>query len=200
MSNTNQQVRARQLWGSDVYTQDSDLVAALMHSGFYSISLPACPPTVSGCTLLCRVCETKLGRCRHGPACLASPCITLLCSSSRKDLECSTHQQRSARAANGAAWLHACVSLTARNCMLLMRRWRRSGRWWRSCRRCCTTPALRATRFAPAPGAPPCRATPSRCVSCHCTSVASGKYKSAVPFCQLLHHCGAAAHDAIHHR
>jgi Histone deacetylation protein Rxt3 len=46
MSNTNQQVRARQLWGSDVYTEDSDLVAALMHSGFYSISLPACPPTV----------------------------------------------------------------------------------------------------------------------------------------------------------
>ena len=46
MSNTNQQVRARQLWGSDIYTEDSDLVAALMHSGFYSISLPACPPTV----------------------------------------------------------------------------------------------------------------------------------------------------------
>ncbi len=47
MSNANQQVRARQLWGSDVYTEDSDLVAALMHAGFYSISLPACPPAVS---------------------------------------------------------------------------------------------------------------------------------------------------------
>jgi Histone deacetylation protein Rxt3 len=46
MSGTNQQVRARQLWGSDVYTEDSDLVAALMHSGFYSISLNQCPPTV----------------------------------------------------------------------------------------------------------------------------------------------------------
>ena len=46
MTNTNQQVRARQLWGSDVYTEDSDLVAALMHAGFYSISLPAAPPSV----------------------------------------------------------------------------------------------------------------------------------------------------------
>jgi Histone deacetylation protein Rxt3 len=50
MSGSNQQVRARQLWGSDVYTDDSDLVAALMHSGFYSISLNQCPPTVSPST------------------------------------------------------------------------------------------------------------------------------------------------------
>eukprot|EP00208_Stichococcus_sp_RCC1054_P006746 CAMPEP_0206141198 /NCGR_PEP_ID=MMETSP1473-20131121/12087_1 /ASSEMBLY_ACC=CAM_ASM_001109 /TAXON_ID=1461547 /ORGANISM="Stichococcus sp, Strain RCC1054" /LENGTH=369 /DNA_ID=CAMNT_0053535663 /DNA_START=229 /DNA_END=1338 /DNA_ORIENTATION=+ len=47
MTNTNQQVRARQLWGSDIYTEDSDLVAALMHAGFYSISLPAAPPSVA---------------------------------------------------------------------------------------------------------------------------------------------------------
>lgn len=66
MTNTNQQVRARQLWGSDVYTEDSDLVAALMHAGFYSISLPAAPPSVHlppplvpvrvglrGCTSVC---------------------------------------------------------------------------------------------------------------------------------------------------
>lgn len=47
MSNTNQQVRARQLWGNGIYTEDSDLVAALMHSGFYSISLQAPPSTVA---------------------------------------------------------------------------------------------------------------------------------------------------------
>lgn len=47
MSNANQQVRLRHLWGSDVYTGDSDIVAAIMHSGFYTISLPACPPAVS---------------------------------------------------------------------------------------------------------------------------------------------------------
>mmetsp|Transcript_10745 Transcript_10745/g.46539 ORF Transcript_10745/g.46539 Transcript_10745/m.46539 type:complete len:410 (-) Transcript_10745:931-2160(-) len=41
--NTNQQVRSRQLWGTDVYTSDSDVVAALMHTGFW---LPGstCPP------------------------------------------------------------------------------------------------------------------------------------------------------------
>jgi hypothetical protein len=31
------QVRARQLWGTDVYTEDSDLVAVLVHAGFYSL-------------------------------------------------------------------------------------------------------------------------------------------------------------------
>mmetsp|Transcript_18237 Transcript_18237/g.58995 ORF Transcript_18237/g.58995 Transcript_18237/m.58995 type:complete len:415 (+) Transcript_18237:69-1313(+) len=31
---SNRQVRARQLWGSDVYTDDSDLVAVLMHTGY----------------------------------------------------------------------------------------------------------------------------------------------------------------------
>mmetsp|Transcript_31535 Transcript_31535/g.52989 ORF Transcript_31535/g.52989 Transcript_31535/m.52989 type:complete len:424 (-) Transcript_31535:302-1573(-) len=38
---SNRQVRARQLWGTDVYTDDSDLVAVLMHTGFY---LPAASP------------------------------------------------------------------------------------------------------------------------------------------------------------
>ena len=32
---TNRQVRGHQLWGTDVYTSDSDLVAVLMHCGYY---------------------------------------------------------------------------------------------------------------------------------------------------------------------
>ena len=38
------QVRARQLWGNEVYTQDSDLVAVLMHCGFYNHALAQPPP------------------------------------------------------------------------------------------------------------------------------------------------------------
>ena len=30
------QVRSRQLWGNGIYTQDSDLVAVLMHCGYYN--------------------------------------------------------------------------------------------------------------------------------------------------------------------
>ncbi|XP_031402086.1 uncharacterized protein LOC116211729 isoform X1 [Punica granatum] len=37
---TNRQVRGGQLWGTDIYTYDSDLVAVLMHTGF-------CRPTAS---------------------------------------------------------------------------------------------------------------------------------------------------------
>ena len=42
-SSSSRQVRSRQLWGTDVYTGDSDVVAALMHTGFW---LPGstCPP------------------------------------------------------------------------------------------------------------------------------------------------------------
>lgn len=35
LSIANKQVRNRQLWGTDVYTDDSDLVAVLQHTGFY---------------------------------------------------------------------------------------------------------------------------------------------------------------------
>ena len=35
LSGSNRQVRARQLWGSDVYTHDSDVVAVLMHCGYW---------------------------------------------------------------------------------------------------------------------------------------------------------------------
>lgn len=34
VTSNNRQVRSRQLWGSDVYTCDSDLVAVLMHYGY----------------------------------------------------------------------------------------------------------------------------------------------------------------------
>lgn len=47
MSSNNSQVRARQLWGSDVYTQDSDLVAVLMHTGYYSQALVQPPSAVA---------------------------------------------------------------------------------------------------------------------------------------------------------
>uniref|UniRef100_A0A7S0CUU2 Uncharacterized protein n=1 Tax=Micromonas pusilla TaxID=38833 RepID=A0A7S0CUU2_MICPS len=41
----NPQVRARQLWGTDTYTSDSDLVAVLMHRGYYLPSA-ATPPSL----------------------------------------------------------------------------------------------------------------------------------------------------------
>ncbi|CAK8532396.1 unnamed protein product [Lathyrus sativus] len=41
---TNHQVRGAQLWGTDVYTYDSDLVAVLMHTG-YCFPTPSPPPS-----------------------------------------------------------------------------------------------------------------------------------------------------------
>jgi hypothetical protein len=35
LTSNNRHVRARQLWGTDVYTEDSDLVAVLMHCGYW---------------------------------------------------------------------------------------------------------------------------------------------------------------------
>ena len=43
MSNVCWQVRARQLWGNEIYTQDSDLVAVLMHLGYYNHVIAAPP-------------------------------------------------------------------------------------------------------------------------------------------------------------
>lgn len=37
------QVKARQFWGDMVYTHDSDLVAVLMHMGYYAHNLPQAP-------------------------------------------------------------------------------------------------------------------------------------------------------------
>lgn len=40
-------MRARQLWGNEIYTQDSDLVAVLMHGGYYNQALSAPPSSVA---------------------------------------------------------------------------------------------------------------------------------------------------------
>ena len=37
LTSNNRHVRARQLWGCDVYTQESDMVAVLMHCGDWSL-------------------------------------------------------------------------------------------------------------------------------------------------------------------
>ena len=37
-------MRARQLWGNEIYTQDSDLVAVIMHLGYYNHSIASPPP------------------------------------------------------------------------------------------------------------------------------------------------------------
>ncbi|KAK9718798.1 hypothetical protein K7432_005244 [Basidiobolus ranarum] len=41
----NSKVRKQAIWGTDVYTDDSDVVAALVHSGFYT---PPLPPLANG--------------------------------------------------------------------------------------------------------------------------------------------------------
>jgi hypothetical protein len=46
VTSANRQVRARQLWGTDVYTDDSDLVAVLMHTGFYLPTASQPPPAI----------------------------------------------------------------------------------------------------------------------------------------------------------
>ncbi|XP_052195064.1 uncharacterized protein LOC127803079 [Diospyros lotus] len=43
---TNRQVRGGQLWGTDVYTNDSDLVAVLMHTGYCRPTASPPPPAV----------------------------------------------------------------------------------------------------------------------------------------------------------
>lgn len=41
------QVKSRQLWGEDTYTDDSDLVAVLLHLGYYASSNVVCNPMIS---------------------------------------------------------------------------------------------------------------------------------------------------------
>lgn len=43
---TNRQVRGGQLWGTDIYTDDSDLVAVLMHTGYCRPTASAPPPSI----------------------------------------------------------------------------------------------------------------------------------------------------------
>ncbi|PNH12375.1 hypothetical protein TSOC_000649 [Tetrabaena socialis] len=47
MTKDNKRVKARQIWGDTVYTSDSDLVAVLMHMGFYAHYLSHPPNTVA---------------------------------------------------------------------------------------------------------------------------------------------------------
>ncbi|KAG0631979.1 hypothetical protein M758_1G295700 [Ceratodon purpureus] len=44
---TNRQIRGSQLWGTDVYTDDSDIVAVLLHTGYYSPSATPPPNSIS---------------------------------------------------------------------------------------------------------------------------------------------------------
>lgn len=37
LTSNNRHVRSRQLWGCDLYTDDSDVVAVLMHCGYWSL-------------------------------------------------------------------------------------------------------------------------------------------------------------------
>ncbi|KAJ8765292.1 hypothetical protein K2173_011989 [Erythroxylum novogranatense] len=43
---TNRQVRGGQLWGTDIYTNDSDLVAVLMHTGYCRPTASTPPPAI----------------------------------------------------------------------------------------------------------------------------------------------------------
>eukprot|EP00258_Populus_trichocarpa_P032083 XP_024448102.1 uncharacterized protein LOC7484105 isoform X1 [Populus trichocarpa] len=43
---TNRQVRGGQLWGTDIYTNDSDLVAVLMHTGYFCPTASPPPPAI----------------------------------------------------------------------------------------------------------------------------------------------------------
>ncbi|KAJ7518413.1 hypothetical protein O6H91_21G067900 [Diphasiastrum complanatum] len=43
---SNRQVRGSQLWGTDIYTDDSDLVSVLMHTGYYSPTGGPPPPSI----------------------------------------------------------------------------------------------------------------------------------------------------------
>ncbi|KAL9344263.1 hypothetical protein Peur_061938 [Populus x canadensis] len=43
---TNRQVRGGQLWGTDIYTNDSDLVAVLMHTGYFRPTASPPPPAI----------------------------------------------------------------------------------------------------------------------------------------------------------
>ncbi|KAI3980106.1 hypothetical protein MKX01_034712 [Papaver californicum] len=43
---TNRQVKSGQLWGTDIYTDDSDLVAVLMHTGYCRLTASPPPPAI----------------------------------------------------------------------------------------------------------------------------------------------------------
>jgi len=47
LTNSNHHVRGRHLWGTDVYTEDSDLVAVLQHTWYYVTTSTTPPPYIS---------------------------------------------------------------------------------------------------------------------------------------------------------
>ncbi|MCL7039629.1 hypothetical protein MKW94_018318 [Papaver nudicaule] len=46
VTSTNRQVKSGQLWGTDIYTDDSDLVAVLMHIGYCRLTSTPPPPAI----------------------------------------------------------------------------------------------------------------------------------------------------------
>lgn len=58
---TMEQVRARQLWGTNIYTDDSDIVAVLMHTGYYSNSASSPPATVKEFVAVVRPVQARGG-------------------------------------------------------------------------------------------------------------------------------------------
>uniref|UniRef100_A0A7N0RBB6 Uncharacterized protein n=1 Tax=Kalanchoe fedtschenkoi TaxID=63787 RepID=A0A7N0RBB6_KALFE len=52
---TNRQVRGGQLWGTDIYTDDSDLVAVLMHTGYCRPTASPPPPAILELCAIVRV-------------------------------------------------------------------------------------------------------------------------------------------------
>ncbi|XP_002988835.2 uncharacterized protein LOC9661246 [Selaginella moellendorffii] len=58
---SNRQVRGSQLWGTDIYTEDSDLVAVLMHTGYYSPTASPPPSCISEIRATLRVLPPQNG-------------------------------------------------------------------------------------------------------------------------------------------
>ncbi|KAG1671779.1 hypothetical protein FOA52_000156 [Chlamydomonas sp. UWO 241] len=55
MTSGNRRVKTRQLWGDCIYTSDSDVVAVLMHLGYFPHYLPSAPPQVQELHVLLRL-------------------------------------------------------------------------------------------------------------------------------------------------
>ncbi|XP_074585703.1 uncharacterized protein LOC141841428 [Curcuma longa] len=58
ITSTNRQVKGAQLWGTDIYTNDSDLVAVLMHTGYISTSSRP-PPGIQELRVTVRVLQSQ---------------------------------------------------------------------------------------------------------------------------------------------
>ena len=55
MVNKNLAVKATQLWGTDVYTDESDVVAVLMHTGFFNSAVSEPPPILAEVQVFLRI-------------------------------------------------------------------------------------------------------------------------------------------------